>query len=347
MSDAAVRLPAQAAHPPMRIAVYGAGAVGGHLAVRLAGAGAEVSVVARGAQADAIRAHGLTLLLGEETLHAWLRCAEVPAELGAQDIVVVSVKGTGLDAIAGRIPSLFAPHTRVVFAMNGIMWWFVDGLPIAMPPSVRAQFDPGDALRRAIPMERVVGCAIYSGNVIDRPGVVRSTTPQRNRAILGTPSGAADPLVDAFAALLRRAGIDAEVTPRIRDALWTKMQLIVAASPVCALTRCTLDRVVADPALRALVVDMFEETRRLGVALGLEIPGDSAQRIDFYHDKPIRPSMLQDLEAGKALEVDNGILAFRHIAAAAGHSVPVLDHVATLVAALARSIAPPAIATSS
>lgn len=327
---------------PMRVAVYGAGAVGGHLAVRLAGAGADVSVVARGAQGDAIRAHGLTLLRGEETLHARLRCEEDPAALGAQDVVVIAVKGTGLDAIAPRIPSLFAPHTRVVFAMNGIMWWFVDGLPVVMSPSVRAQLDPGDALRRAIPMERVVGCAIYSGNAVDRPGVVRSTTPHRNRAILGTPSGAPDPLVDAFAALLRRAGIDAEVTPRIRDAIWIKMQLIVAASPVTALTRCTLDRVVADPALRALVLDIFQETRRLGLALGLDIPDDATQRLDFYHDKPIRPSMLQDLEAGKALEVDNGILAFRHIAHASGHSVPALDHVATLVAALARSVAAPA-----
>lgn len=333
-------MPATPARDPLRIAVYGAGAVGGHVAVRLAAAGANVSVIARGAHGAAIRTHGLALLRGDETLHARVRCAEDPEALGTQDVVIVAVKGTGLPAIAHRIPALLAPHTRVVFAMNGLMWWFDDGMRIALPAATRARLDPDDALRRAIPMDRIVGCAVYSGNEIERPGVIRNTTPYRNRMLLGTASGESDALLDDLAALLCRAGIDAEVTPRIREALWIKMQLIVAASPVSTLTRCALDALVADPPLRALVVALFEETRRLGLALGFTIADDSEQRVDFYRGKPLRPSMLQDLDAGKALEVDNGIVAFRDLAHAAGQHVPALDAVAALVAALARNTAP-------
>jgi 2-dehydropantoate 2-reductase len=327
------------ADAPTRICVYGAGAVGGHLAVRFAAAGADVSVVARGEHGAAIRERGLTLLRAAETQHARVRCTDDPAALGPQDVVVVAVKGTGLAAIAGRLADLFAPHTLAVFAMNGIPWWFGDGLRVALPPATRARLDPGDALRRAVAPERIVGCAIYSGNALERPGVVRNTTPARNRMILGTPSGAGDARLEAFAALARLAGLDAVVTPRIREALWIKMQLIVAASPVSTLARAPLDRVVADPALRALVAAIFAETRRLGLALGFDIPDDADERIDFYRDKPIRPSMLQDLEAGKPLEVDNGILAFRDLAHAAGQDAPAIDVVAALVGGLARSLA--------
>jgi 2-dehydropantoate 2-reductase len=323
---------------PLRIAVYGAGAVGGHLAVRLAAAGAEVSVVARGEHGAAIRAHGLTLLRGNEATTVRLRCEEDPAAFGPQDVVLVAVKGTGLPAIAARLPALFDGGTRVVFAMNGIPWWFGDGFRVALPAATRARLDPGDALRRAIAPERIVGCAVYSGNAVERPGVVRNTTPARNRLILGTPDGRADPRVDAFAALGRGAGFDAVVTPAIREALWIKMQVIVAASPVATLARSPLDRVVSDPALRALVAAVFEETRRLGSALGFDLPDDAGERIDYYRDKPLRPSMLQDLEAGKALEVDNGIVAFRDLAHAAGLEVPAIDAVAALVAGLARSL---------
>lgn len=330
--------PAAARKAPMRIAVYGAGAVGGHLAVRLAAAGAETSVVARGEHGIAIRERGLTLLLGEQTLHARLPCAEDPAALGVQDVVIVAVKGTGLPAIVDRLPALLGPDTLVVFAMNGIPWWFGDGRPVALPAETRARLDPGDALRRAVTAERIVGCAIYSGNVIERPGVVRNTTPIRNRMILGTPDGAPDARLAAFAAVAQRAGIDTIVTPRIREALWIKMQLIVAASPVATLTRCPLDRVVGDAGLRALVAAIFEESRQLGLALGFDIPDDADERIDFYRDKPIRPSMLQDLEAGKALEVDNGILAFRDLAHATGQAAPTIDAVGALIAALARGV---------
>ncbi len=327
---------------PLRIVVYGAGAVGGHLAVRFARAGANVSVIARGAHGAAIRERGLTLLRGSEVEHADLPCTDDPATLGPQDVVIVAVKQTGLSAIAGKLAALVGPTTRVVFAMNGIPWWFGDGLEVPLPAATRERLDPGNALRDAIPTDRVVGCAVYSGNVVDKPGTVRNTTPERNRMILGTPSGARDPHLDAFAALARQAGIDAVVTPGIREALWIKMQLIVAGSPVSALTRSPLDRVVGDPALRTIVAAIFEESRQLGLALGFAVPDDTNERIEFYRHRAIRPSMLQDLEAHKPLEVDNGILAFRDIAHAAGHVVPAMDMVAALVGGLARKLAEPA-----
>ena len=324
----------------MKVCVFGAGAVGGHLAVRFATAGADVSVVARGPHGAAIRANGLTLLRGDDATTVRVRCVDDPRALGAHDVVVVTVKGPALGSVASALAPLLRPDGRIVFAMNGIPWWFGDGTTIPMPDALRERLDPGGALARSLDADRVVGCAIWSGNVVERPGVVRSTSPQRNRMILGRPDGSADPRVDAFAALVAAAGLEAEITKNIREALWVKMQLIVAVSPICALTHCAMGDVVGDPALRALALAAWRETRTLGTALGFAIPADEDARLDQYRGSPIHPSMLQDVEAGRPLEVDNGILAFRDIAHALGHAVPTLDAVGALVHARARSMAP-------
>ena len=322
----------------MKVCVFGAGAVGGHLAVRFANAGADVSVVARGPHGAAIRANGLTLLRGDDATTVRIACVDDARTLGAHDIVVVTVKGPALGSIADTLAALLRPDGRIVFAMNGIPWWFGDGTTIAMPAALRERLDPGGRLSRTLDADQVVGCAIYSGNVVERPGVVRSTSPQRNRMILGRPDGAADARVDAFAALVAATGFEADITATIREALWIKMQLIVAVSPICALTRGPIGEVADDPALRALALAAWRETRTLGTALGFALPADEDARLAQYRGSAIHPSMLQDVEAGRPLEVDNGILAFCDLAHAIGHPVPTLDAVGALAGARARHV---------
>jgi 2-dehydropantoate 2-reductase len=320
----------------MKVCVYGAGAVGGHIAARLAVIGAEVTVVARGPHGAAIRRDGLTLRFGDDAVTVRPTCVEDPSALPPQDVVVVTVKGPALASIAPKLAPLLAPGARVVFAMNGIPWWFGEGFTVALPAPLRERLDPGGHLALALGSAEVVGCAIYSGNAIERPGVVRNTTPQRNRMILGRPDGAPDARIDAFAALAARAGLQAEVTTDIRRALWIKMQLIVAASPISALTGCTLGDLVADPKLRRLAITAMRETRTLGAALGFEIAADEEARIDHYRGVAIKPSMLQDVEAARPLEVDNGILAFCDLARALAHPVPTLDTIGALIGARAQ-----------
>ena len=320
----------------MKLCVYGAGAVGGHLAARFAASGADVTVIARGAHGAAIRTQGLTLLRGAESLTVHPACVDDPRTLPPQDFVVVTVKGPALASVSQHLPALLAPDARVVFAMNGIPWWFGDRFRVGLPDALRARLDPGGHLSTMLDPEQVAGCAIYSGNAVERPGVVRNTSPQRNRMILGRPDGAADSRLDAFVAFAIRAGLQAEVTPAIREALWIKMQLIVTVSPICALTRCTMGEVVADAALRNVALAGWRETRTLGTALGFAIPADEEARLDHYRDSPIKPSMLQDVEAQRPLEVDNGILAFCELARALGHAVPTLDTLGALIGARAR-----------
>ncbi|MBP8294597.1 MAG: 2-dehydropantoate 2-reductase [Burkholderiales bacterium] len=327
----------------MRVCVYGAGAVGGHLAARLAAAGTDVSAIARGPHGQAIRERGLVLLRGDERLCVRPRCVEDPAALPPQDIVIVAVKGPGLPAVAARLPSLLGAHTRVVFAMNGIPWWFGNGGSIVLPPQLVEQLDPGRQLRDALHPDQIVGCVVYSSNVVIEPGVIRNMTPQRNRMLLGRPDGGSDALLEDFAALLAHAGYDCAIAPDIRQLLWHKMLLIVSGSPISTLTGQTFGGIVGTPELRALMATLMREAGELGGALGFAVEDDIDQRLDFYLGSALKPSMLQDLEAGRALEIDNGISAFRAIAAALRFPVPALDVVGTLLAGLAaaRAASPP------
>ena len=322
----------------MKVCVYGAGAVGGHIAARLAAAGADVTAIARGPHGQAIRARGLTLLRGDDRLVAPVRCVEDPAGLPPQDVVVVAVKGPGLPAVAAKLPSLLHAHTRVVFAMNGSPWWVGDGAAVVMPPALVETLDPGRRLRDTLSPAQIVGCAVYSSNEVIEPGVIRNSTPQRNRMLLGKPDGQSDAALDAFAALAKQSGYGCEIVPDIRATLWNKMLLIVSGSPISTLTGAPFGVIVETPDLRALMTAMMREAAALGRRLGFEADDDIDARLDFYKGKnALKPSMLQDLEAGRTLELNNGITAFRAIAAGIGFPVPALDAVGTLVVGLARS----------
>ena len=316
----------------MKVCVYGAGAVGGALAVRLREAGEEVSVVARGEHAEAIRQRGLTLIAGDLRRTVRVSCVDHPDALDAQEVVFVTVKQTHLPAIAEPLSRMLNRGARVVFAMNGIPWWFADELPIPNRETVVAELDPGGVLRHFIDNARVIGAVVQSSNEVVEPGVVLSTTPTRNRMILGNVVAASDIRIADVVTILESAGYSAWETPDIRRDLWHKMVLYLAVSPIAALTGLSLDKLVCDPGGYAMMTAVMREGIVIGRRLGFEMTDDVEDRIGFYRDKATRPSMLKDFELGREPELASSVLIFDTIAKALEVPAP---HIA-MIAALAR-----------
>ena len=340
VSDALARSGGRAVH----ICVYGAGAVGGSIAARLHAAGNSVSVIARGAHAAAIRERGLTLLAGETRSVARVRCVDDPAELPRQDLVVVAVKGQQLPAIAAPLGRLVESGAYVVFAMNGILWWFGDGLPTRLPAdlsrSLAEALDPGGELRRLVPAERIIGAVVNSSNEMVEPGVIMNTVA-RNRFVFGAAHPGSAPAVAAvsgIAAVFARAGYEASVATNIRQEMWNKLALYIGVAPVAALTHCALDQLIADPAAYATMAGLMRETITIGAALDFEHPGDVDSQLGRFRNSPTRPSMLQDFERGREPELAGSILAVEAIAKALGIDAPRIDMVATLLRLKAAGI---------
>lgn len=322
----------------MRMAVYGAGAVGGGLAARLALAGHEVSVIARGPHGRAMREEGLTLLAGERRDTVRVTCVENPADLPQQDLVFVTVKSHQLSAIAQPLVRLATPDAPLVFVMNGIPWWFADGLPVAMPAGMAARLDPGGALARYIALDRVVMGIVHSGNEVVQPGVVRNTTFDRNRLILGTPHPGSPVDVGAIVRLVDAPDYRTHASDHVRQDLWQKMVLVVGISSAAVLSDSDLGVLANDSEAASLLLDLMLECAAIGQALGFAIPDDHAQRIRYFRDKPARPSLQQDFIARREPELDATILAFVALADATGVAVPKLRTVATLVRLRAEAL---------
>ena len=325
----------------MNVCVYGAGAVGGSIAARLAASGENVSVIARGAQLDAIRERGLVVLAGDQRIEVRVRCTGDPAELGPQDLVVVALKGQQLPAIAEPLGRMLAAGAHVLFAMNGVLWWFADGLPFTVPPALAQSLDPRGALRRCIPPQRILGAVVHSANEVIEPGVVVNTSPQRNRLVVGAAYGASAQAVTDIAETFARAGYEAPVTPTIRQDLWSKLVLYMGVSPIAALTHCALDGLIGDPAAYEMMAGLMRETIAIGDRLGFEYTGDPATQLAFFRDKPTRPSMLQDFELGREPELAGSVLAVAAIAEAVDVSAPRLETVATLLRLKAMNVGRP------
>jgi 2-dehydropantoate 2-reductase len=321
----------------MKICVYGAGAVGGHLAARLARAGNQVSVVARGAHLAAMRARGLTLILGGEKLTAPVRAAEDPAELGPQDAVIVTTKAPSLGAIAGKLPALFGPDTPVVFALNGIPWWYFHGVAMRPKRPDLGFLDPDGALARQVGLERVVGCVIYSANAVIEPGVIQSNSAD-NSFVLGEPDGTLTPRIKSLSEVIKAAGLGAPVRQDIRRELWSKLLNNAAQAPICCLLERDLS-VIGVPDLLALAKNVMREAIAAARSDGIELGDDVDQRFGFVKSgSKHKPSMLQDLELRRAMEIDVILVAIQRFAQAAGIPSPHLDSVTALLIEKARAL---------
>lgn len=321
----------------MRICVFGAGAVGGHFAAQLAASGHEVSAIARGAQLAAIRAHGVTLLKGERRITGRVQAAQDPREIGQVDYVIVTLKATSLPDFADAAAPLLGKDTAVVFAQNGIPWWYAQGLSGARPPAPGLDgLDPGGKLARAIAPERVIGSVVYSANEVVAPGVVQSNAPARNVLVLGEPDDRPTPRLQALAAALERSEIQAPIETDIRRTVWAKLAINLWSSSVGVVTGGTVKENLADAALAALRPLMQAEARAVAAAHGVNVEGAPLPPPPPSGGPQHKSSMLQDYEQGRPMEVDAIFMAPLWFARAANVAVPRLEAVIALAAHKAR-----------
>lgn len=315
----------------MRFCIYGAGAIGGYVAVELALAGHEVCVIARGAHLRAIRARGLTLRIGGAEKVAHLRASDRAADLGVQDFVICSLKAHQAHASAPDFAPLLGPATAVVTAMNGIPWWYFYKNGGPFDGRRLASVDPGDRQWRAIGPERAIGCVVEPACEVVEPGVI--VHHAFKRFILGEPDRTRSARTAALSEALAGAGFEAPVREDVRWNIWVKLWGNVCFNPISALTGATLGRIIADPALRELCRTMMLETKAVNEALDVRIPAEMIER-RFDAAASIgehKMSMLQDLERGRTLEIDALIAAVQELGRLAGVATPMVDAVLALI----------------
>jgi 2-dehydropantoate 2-reductase len=319
----------------VKIAVFGAGAIGGYLAVKLHQAGAEVSVIARGPHLAAIQEKGLTLESEGSATTVHLPATETAAEAGIQDYVFVTLKATGLAPAAGEIASLMGPDTALISAMNGIPYWYFYGIDSPWRDRRIESVDPGGKLWEILPPRQVIGAIVYPAAEVVRPGYVRHT--YGNRVTLGEPDGSKSARVEALSQMLLRAGVKAPVRKDIRGEIWIKLWGNLAFNPMSALTGSTLDRLAFTPDLRATARAMMEEAAQVAEALGIHFPIDIERRIDGAGEVGAhKTSMLQDLERGRPIEIDALLGAVVELADLTGCKTPLLRAILALMRERAR-----------
>jgi 2-dehydropantoate 2-reductase len=320
----------------MKICIYGAGAVGGLMAGWLARAGHAVSVVARGAQLTAIRANGLRVgSEGKDSAYP-VHADSDPARLGPQDCVVVAVKGQSLPGVALGIGPLLGPGTSIVTAMNGVPWWFFDRLKFGDGKLHLESLDPGGALSRAMPTERIVGCVIHLAASTPEPGVISHNMGRR--LILGEPGGNNTQRTQTIAGALTQAGFECVQSAFIERDFWVKLLGNVSFNPVSALTLATAERLIADREVKDYMVAIMREVLAIGRAVGVDADIDPEARIDMARDLgKFKTSMLQDLEAGKALEIDGLLTGTLEVARKAGVPAPFTQSLSGLARLRAQS----------
>jgi 2-dehydropantoate 2-reductase len=317
----------------MRICIFGAGAVGSHFAVRLALAGHDVCCVMRGTHLDAVKARGLTLRVGEAEFKAKVKASDDPTTLGTQDVVISTLKATGLASLATRLQPLVGNDTAVVFAQNGIPWWYDIGLSPQHPPVPDLAFlDPGGRLRAAIPRERIIGGVVYSSNEIIAPGVAANLSPERNRLLIGECDDRSSERIAQLRAALNAASIESPEVTQIRETIWSKLLTNMSMSVLCLLTGQTARAVRDDPALADVVPRLLDEANSVAQSCFPEV-----KRVTRSGPAPDhKPSILQDYELGRAMEIDVLVRAPAAFARAAGLSTPMLDLMAALAIRQAR-----------
>jgi 2-dehydropantoate 2-reductase len=324
----------------MKICIYGAGAVGGLVAGRLAQSGHDVSVVARGAHLTAIREIGLRILSEKKEAKVKIIAESDPALLGPQDCVFVAVKGQSLPEVARRIAPLLGKDTSIVTAMNGVPWWFFDRLAWAQKAGggqLRLEtLDPDGALSRAMPTDRIVGCVIHLAASTPEPGLISHN--MGSRLILGEPGGRNTVRTKTIVEALKGAGFQAEETGFIERDFWVKLLGNVSFNPVAALTLAGADRLIADARVKAYMVSIMREVLAIGRAVGVDADIDPEARIDMARRLgQFKPSTLQDMEAGKRLEIDGLLTGTLEVAQKAGVPAPFTESLDGLIRLRAES----------
>jgi 2-dehydropantoate 2-reductase len=322
----------------VRICVYGAGSIGGNFAARLAAAGNEVSVVVRGPHLEAIRARGLTLHTGERTIVAPVQASDRPADLGPQDAVLVTMKACSQHLLADSIGPLLRADTPVAFVQNGIPWWYGNGLGQNRPPAPDlSRLDPGGALARAVGFDRAIGAVVTSSNHVAAPGVIRNVSPERNTLWVAETDDRPSPRIDALRAALKAAGIASPATTDIRYDIWHKLMANLTGSTLCLILR-EPTTIQATPMVNRLARRAHAEALAVAAAHGVVLDDDPEKRYGPGRQYPDhRPSILQDYELGRPMEVEAIVRAPVAFARSAGLDTPVLDAIESICVSLAES----------
>ena len=296
-----------------KICIYGAGAIGGWIGARLAQRpGMMVSVVARGETLRQLQSHGLQLNSGDNILSAKVRASQLPTSLGIQDLVIIAVKAPSMLDVAKQIQPLIGPNTLVMTAMNGVPWWFLQGFGGVYANTPLKSVDPKGQIAAAIPPTHIIGCVVHASSSLRAPGQVQHHFG--NGLIIGEPAGGSSARVQALHQLLRDAGFDATLSERIQKDVWYKLWGNMTVNPVSAITGATTDLILKDDLVRDFISKIMLEAKAIGEKIGIPI----AQTPEDRHAVTMKlgafkTSMLQDVEAGKTVELDALVSVVREL----------------------------------
>jgi 2-dehydropantoate 2-reductase len=308
----------------MRVCIYGAGAVGGFIGAQLSRVGYQVSAVARGATLDALRGHGFRVRSGEGEFSAPVTASDRPEELGPQDVVVVAVKAPALPAVARAVSPLLGEGTAVVSAMNGVPWWYFHHFGGDLEGFRVEAVDPGGVVSAGLPPGRVVGCVVHGSWAQLEPGLILHKAG--NRLILGEPKGTSTERLERIAGALREAGFELEVSERIQADIWYKLWGNMTMNPISGLTGATSDLILDDPLVNRFCLAIMAEAAAIGARIGCPITESGEERNKVTRQLgAFKTSMLQDVEAGRPVELDALVTAVREIGRRVGESTASID----------------------
>lgn len=315
--------------PLASIAVVGAGAIGGWIAARLALAGEQVHLLARGETLEALRRNGLRLTQADLTDMAEVHASGDPAEIGPQDVLVIAVKAPGLAQAAEAARPMIGPETWIVPMLNGVPWWFT--------PDPLLSVDPSRRIAAALPDAQIIGSVVHAA--CSRPAPNHVVVKHAEKLILGECAGGKSQRIDELAALFERAGIRVEASDNVRRAIWYKLWGNATINPLSALTRSTADKLLAEPAVRAWMLEAMAELAATGAAIGCPISESGEDRMAVTAKLgAFKTSMLQDVEAGRPIELEALLGAPREIASRLGIPTPQLDRIYGLTRLMGESL---------
>ncbi|WP_282120632.1 2-dehydropantoate 2-reductase [Ruegeria atlantica] len=315
----------------MKVCIFGAGAIGGFVAAKLAQTDTEVSVVARGPHLAAMQEKGLTLVEeGQDPVSVPIRASDNAADLGPQDYVFITLKAHSVPAVVDSMQPLIADETTVVSGVNGVPWWYFHKLGGPYEGTRLASVDPGNVQWDGFGPDRVLGCVVYPAAEVIAPGSIKHI--EGNRFSLGEPDGAKSDRAAKLSAALSAAGLRAPVRPRIRDEIWLKLWGNLSFNPISALTHSTLDVLCADEGTRTVARGMMLEAQQVGEKLGVKFPIDVEKRLDGGAAVGAhKTSMWQDLELRRPMEIDALVTSVQELGHLTGISTPTIDTVASLI----------------
>jgi 2-dehydropantoate 2-reductase len=321
----------------LKVCVVGAGAIGGILAARLARAGHDVSAIARGAHLQAIQARGLTLKWAGEKFTVRIRAVADAFDLEAQDYVILTLKAPALPGIAALLTPLLRADTVIVTAMNGVPWWFCHALTGPLAGRSLPSTDPNGMLGETLTRERLLGCVVHAGASVPEPGIVDHAAG--NLFIVGDVSRRRTAPAAALADAFTEAGLDGRTSDDIHGEIWMKLIGNMGMGPICALTGATLAGLAEDADARPIAAAMMQEAMDVGEALGLPMNMSAEARIDLGAELgEFKPSILQDLERGRPLEIDAMVTVVSEMGEIAGVRTPTIDTVLALLRGRARRV---------